>query len=53
MPDDVAAAPVDLVPHEAPGNREIAFSVAGRYNASAHMANLRLTRPPSVPDCCR
>ena len=35
MPDDVAAAPVDLVPHEAPGNREIAFSVAGRYNASA------------------
>jgi benzoate-CoA ligase family protein len=35
MPDDVAAAPVDLVPHDAPGNREIAFSVPGQYNASA------------------
>ena len=35
MPDDVAAVPVDRVPHDAPGNREIAFSVPGRYNASA------------------
>ena len=27
--------PVDRVPHDAPGSREIGFSVSGRYNASA------------------
>ena len=35
MPDDVTDARVDLVPHDAAGNREIGFSVPGRYNASA------------------
>src|SRR5262245_42682863 len=34
MPDDIAAA-IDLVPRDAAGNREIGFSVPGRYNASA------------------
>jgi benzoate-CoA ligase family protein len=35
MPDDVAPATVDRVPHDAAGSREIGFSVPGRYNASA------------------
>ena len=36
MPDDVTdTRVVDLVPHDAAGNREIGFSVPGRYNASA------------------
>jgi benzoate-CoA ligase family protein len=35
MQDDVTAATADLVPHDAAGNREIGFTVPGRYNASA------------------
>src|SRR5262245_63157151 len=36
MPDKVAAATMpDLVPRDAPGSREIGFSVPARYNASA------------------
>jgi benzoate-CoA ligase family protein len=35
MPDDVSAATADLVPQDAAGNREIGFTVPGRYNASA------------------